>query len=275
MNWRRSFLVQGGTVCLVALAAVVFGLAAASENLPVEPAHDRPSQRAELPFRTGEKLTYRISWSNVISAGIAVMEVKAERTAEGRDVLRFISTARSTGLVDKVYRVRDTVQSVFDPRALTSLSYNLDQSHGKRKRKRELIFDHRNNTVTYTQDGKKATIGVPGNVQDALSSLYYVRTLPELTEGTPIIVNVHDSGKTWSVEVHVLGRERIETPAGEFDTVKVKTYPKYEGVFQNKGEIFIWLTDDHRKVPVLMKSTITIGSIVSTLTDMHLGDERQ
>ena len=41
----------------------------------------------------------------------------------------------------------------------------------------------------------------------------------------------------------------------------------------HKGEIFIWLTDDDRKVPVLMKSTITIGSIVSTLTEMKLGDE--
>jgi hypothetical protein len=40
----------------------------------------------------------------------------------------------------------------------------------------------------------------------------------------------------------------------------------------HKGEIFIWLTDDSRKIPVLMKSTITIGSIVSSLTEMKLGD---
>jgi hypothetical protein len=41
----------------------------------------------------------------------------------------------------------------------------------------------------------------------------------------------------------------------------------------NKGEIFIWLTDDNRKVPVLMKSTISIGSIVSTLTKIRPGRE--
>ena len=40
----------------------------------------------------------------------------------------------------------------------------------------------------------------------------------------------------------------------------------------NKGEIFIWLTDDSRKIPVLMKSTISIGSIMTTLTDMKLGE---
>jgi hypothetical protein len=43
----------------------------------------------------------------------------------------------------------------------------------------------------------------------------------------------------------------------------------------NKGEIFIWLTDDSRKVPVLMKSTIAIGAIVSTLTRMEPGKDIQ
>jgi hypothetical protein len=75
------------------------------------------------------------------------------------------------------------------------------------------------------------------------------------------------------VEVETLGRETVKTPAGKFSTIKVRTFPKYEGVFMNKGEISIWLTDDSRKIPVLMKSTIAIGSIVSTLTGMTLGDE--
>lgn len=233
---------------------------------------DQQTTEVHHPFHPGEKLTYNISWSNVFSAGTAVMEVKKEKAEDGGDVLRFISTARTTGMVDSVYPVRDTVQSVFDTRTMMSLSYSLNQSHGKRKRKRELVFDHGNKKVTVTDDGKKETLDVPGNVQDALSSLYYVRTLEEFTTGKPIVVTVHDSGKTWTVEVQVLGREKIKTPVGEFNTIRLRTYPKYEGVFLNKGEIFIWLTDDSRKVPVLMKSTITIGSIVSMLTDMKLGD---
>jgi hypothetical protein len=37
----------------------------------------------------------------------------------------------------------------------------------------------------------------------------------------------------------------------------------------NKGEVFLWLTDDSRKVPVLMKSTLTVGSFVFTLREMQ------
>jgi hypothetical protein len=112
---------------------------------------------------------------------------------------------------------------------------------------------------------------VPERVQDALSSLYYLRTRSDLIVGKPIVVDVHDSGKTWAVEIQTLGREKITTPAGEFDTVKIITPPRYEGVFMNRGEITIWLTNDARRVPVLMKSTISIGSIVATLTEIESG----
>jgi hypothetical protein len=37
------------------------------------------------------------------------------------------------------------------------------------------------------------------------------------------------------------------------------------------GEIFIWLTDDARKIPVLIRSTLKVGTIVFTLTDMKPG----
>jgi hypothetical protein len=46
-------------------------------------------------------------------------------------------------------------------------------------------------------------------------------------------------------------------------------------VFQHKGEIYIWLTDDERKIPVLMKSEISIGSIMATLVAMQAGEEKK
>ena len=252
---------------LVVVVALPAGTVFAAESLAASPA------RSHRPFNPGERLTYNVSWSKLISAGTAVMEVKKEKAEGGTDILRFISTARTIGMADKVYPVRDMVQSIFDARTMESLSYDLDQSHGKRKKQRHLVFDHEAGTVSFTENDRKETIAITRHTQDALSSLYYLRTKKDFIVGKPIIFDIHDSGKNWSVEVHVLGRERLQTPVGEFDTIKVKTYPKYEGVFMHKGEIFIWLTDDDRKVPVLMKSTITIGSIVSTLTEMKLGDE--
>jgi hypothetical protein len=233
------------------------------------------SKSFEHPFSPGERLTYSISWSKLVRAGIAVMEVKGGKTSDGKRTYQFVSTTTSVGLLESVYPVRDSVESIVDADDMKSLAYHLQENHGTRKRQRRLTFDHRNHTVQFRlNEDRPETFPVPERIHDALSSLYYVRTVKDFIINKPIIVNVNDSGKNWAVEVHVLGRERITTPAGDFDTIKVKTYPKYEGVFMNKGEIFIWLTDDARKIPVVMKSTISIGSIVATLTEMQDGKNR-
>ncbi len=114
---------------------------------------------------------------------------------------------------------------------------------------------------------------IPDEVQDGLSALYYLRMQDDFTIGKHFDINVLDSGKIWSVEIYTLSREKVTTPAGKFDTIKVKTYPKYKGTFQNKGEVFIWLTDDSRKIPVLMKSKLAFGSFVFTLTNIKISDE--
>lgn len=224
-------------------------------------------------FAPGERLQYAVSWSRILDAGVASMEVRQEQAPDGKKALRIVSTARSTGLAGKIYPVMDTVESLMDAEEMYSLFYDVDQKHGRRRKKRTAIFDQTAHTARLTTDGVEETYEVPPRIQDPLSSLYYIRTLTDFTPGTPIIVDIHEKGKNWSVEVQVLGKEKIETPLGNFDTVKIKTFPKFEGVFMHKGEIFVWLTDDERRIPVMMKSTITIGSIVAVLTNMKTGEQ--
>ena len=227
-------------------------------------------------FSAGERLTYLISWSNIIDAGTAVLEVREEEKTGGKKVYRIVSTARSSGLVSKFYKVNDTIESIIDFEHLYSLYYRADQSHGKRIKKREMTFNQSEGTVVVVDaDGKRDTYSTPPGILDPLSSLYYVRTRQDFIIGKPIVVDVHDDDKNWAVEVQTMGREKIKTSFGSFNTIKVKTYPRYEGVFQHKGEIYIWLTDDEHKVPVLMKSEISIGSVMATLVAMQAGEERK
>ncbi len=223
-------------------------------------------------FHPGETLTYDISWSNILTAGTATMKVEAERLPDGREALKFVVTGRTSGLVNKFYPVNDTVQSIFDPLLMQSLSYELRESFGKKKRLRVMSFDPSTKTVvSKLNEDPPETLATPDQVQDALSSFYYLRTMKDFLIGKTHIIDVIDSGKNWSVEIYSLGREKVVTPAGEFAAIKIKTRPTYKGVFMNKGEVFIWLTDDSRKIPVLMKSTLAVGSFVFTLMDVKPG----
>ena len=44
-------------------------------------------------------------------------------------------------------------------------------------------------------------------------------------------------------------------------------YPVQEtaGIFRREAELFVWLTDDKRHIPVQMQSRITIGTITAWL----------
>jgi hypothetical protein len=262
------FLASGIRLLGKCAAAVVLPawllLAAPSPAAIDQPERIQPPTR---PFQPGETLIYSVSWSTLVTAGVLTTEVLADRLPDGREGLVFAVTGNSVGLLDAVYPVHDTVRSLFDPQGMVSLSYRLNEKYGKRKRRKEVDFDRAKNTVVLRlNDDQPETSSVPENTLDGLSLLYVVRAHQDFSEGKIFSVPVYDSSKLWSIEIHTLGRERVTTPAGEFSTIKIKTYPTYQGVFQNKGVVFIWLTDDTRKIPVLAKSTLKVGSFVITLT---------
>jgi hypothetical protein len=223
-------------------------------------------------FHPGETLTYVVSWSRMVSAGTVTMTVERSQLPDEREVLMFAVRGRTRGLVDRVFPVDNTVQSVFDPQLMQSLSYSLRESFGNKKRLRATDFDHAKKTaVCRLNEDPPMTLAIPDPVQDGLSLLYFLRTREDLMIGRQMDIDVVDSGKIWSVEVAILAREKVATAAGEFDTIKIRTRPKHQGVFTGKGEVFLWLTDDSWKVPVRMKSTLKVGSFVFELVDMDQG----
>ncbi len=101
---------------------------------------------------------------------------------------------------------------------------------------------------------------------DPLSGFYEIRHRP-LRVGHSEYMDVFDSKKLYKVEVQVLKKERIQTPLGEFDTILIKPLLKSEGLFMQKGDFYIWLTDDEKRIPVLIKSKVKIGNFTAHLVE--------
>lgn len=247
----------------LALAAALSG--AAEEAIVPPPAGIQA-------FHPGEILTYDVSWSRVFSAGTVTMAVESAELPDAREGLRFVVEGRTQGLMDKVFPVHDVVQSVFDPQLMQSLSYSLKESYGKKKRLRVTEFDHAKRTaVIRLNEDPPETVDIPDPVQDGLSLIYFLRTREDLSIGRQMEIAALDSGKLWTIEVVVLAREKVSTAAGKFATIKVRTSPKDTGGIVKKREVFLWLTDDGRKVPVRMKSTLKVGSFMFELIGMKPG----
>ncbi len=210
-----------------------------------------------------EKLVYSLYWSG-IKAGSASLEV--DNTAEG---VRIISRAASADFISLFYRVEDIVQSTLYQDGYPK-NYRIKLREGRHRRNKEVEFSEElekgSQKIIYKNrlNNETAEFSFEKKAYDSLSGFYAIRKR-QLKIGNSEYINVFDSKKLWNVEVQVLRKEHISTPAGEFNTIVIKPILKSEGIFMKKGDVYIWLTDDERKIPVMMKSKIKIGSITAKL----------
>lgn len=213
----------------------------------------------EVPFGEGELFTYAIQYG-LIYAGEATLEIRNIAVFDSAKAYHVISTARTSSAFDHVFKVRDRHDSLVDYENLFSLSFEKHLREGKFKRDEKVIFDQKNHVAIYPD--KKVPIAP--NTQDFLSAIYYARTL-SLDVGQAIAMANHTGGKNYPIYIKVLRRERIKVPAGEFDCLVVEPILQTSSLFEHKGKLTIWITDDTVKMPVLLRSKVAIGAFEAVL----------
>jgi hypothetical protein len=212
-----------------------------------------------------EKLVFDLTWTG-IKAGTATQEI-----VEEKDSVKVTSIARSADWISVFFPVEDRVESLLTKAVPPLLGlpkdYRIRTREGNHRKDKEIVFNHAKGKALYIDHhvgGEKAEVAIAPNTYDVYSSFYYVRTLP-LTVGKSVYVSILDNKELWNVEVQVLKKEKLDTIFGEVNTILIKPLIKSEGIFERKGEIYIWLTDDARRIPVRMKTKVAIGSVTATL----------
>ncbi len=209
---------------------------------------------------SAEILFYDLKWLG-IKAGTATLSFY-----EATDRVKIVSEARSDAWVDIFYTVRDRVVSELYKDPLRSQRYRITLREGKHRKDREVLFYPEPGKVLFKDYLSKEdrTIAVPEGLLDPLGAFYVLRNR-DLKVGRDEFIRIFDSKKVYDVRVEVLRKEMVETSLGRFRTIVIKPNMKSQGIFYRKGEIYIYLTDDERKLPVLLKSKILIGYVVAEL----------
>ncbi len=211
-----------------------------------------------------ETFQYRLTW-NGIRAGTAWLGIKKEGSQ-----IKIFSKVRSADFISLFYEVNDVVESILEP--VDGLypgrpsHYRIKIKEGKHRRDKEVFFN--TNTAFYRDNIKKETkeFPIPDEIFDPLSAFFSVR-FSHFEVGKSVYVTVFDSKKVWDVEVQVLKKETVELKKGPVNTILIKPLMQSEGIFYRKGEILIWLTDDERRLPVMLKTKVLIGSVVAEIED--------
>lgn len=223
-----------------------------------------PAPQYALP--TQETLQYSVDW-RVFPAGTATFHLQAAGDRE-----QVTATAASIGAVALLFPVSDRYDGVFDRKTGCSYEYQKHIHEGRRRLTGSMQMDYPQHMQVLEEKNlvngasKKLTGPIPGCVTDVLSGIFYLATQP-MPVGSKVLFPLADGGRTVPVTVKVEAREQVVTPSGKYATVRVQPTAD-AGVVKNRGNIWIWYTDDARHLPVQVRAHLFWGTITLRLTSV-------
>jgi len=225
------------------------------------------TRNAILDVPNTERLTYDIEW-RLIHAGSAVID--AQKTSAHMKL-------DSAGMVSSLFKVDDAYGVTYNE-PFCATSSTLDAQEGKRHRETRVTYDRAKNRADYIERDmvKNSTlhtyeITIPNCVHDVLGALISLRGLA-LNPGQSAQMPVSDGHKVASVKVEAQEREEIRTSTQTYKTIRCETYLMNGIVYNRKGRVFIWLTDDAQRLPVQIQLRMSFP--VGTVT-LHLLKEEK
>jgi hypothetical protein len=203
----------------------------------------------------GERLGYDVRFG-ALKVGTGAMEVRGVDQVRGRDAWHTVFTIKG-GI--PLYKVDDRMESWIDTASFTSLRFVQETNEGRRHRtKRIELYPERGVYVEETATPvDKPTVEQP---LDEAAFIYFLRRVP-LVIGETYSYDRYFKPDRNPIRLEVLRRERIEVPAGTFETIVVRPIIKAKGIFSENGQAEVWLTDDERHVMVQMKAKVSFGSL--------------
>lgn len=231
------------------------------------------------PFRVGEKVVHDVSYFK-LSAGELTMQVGPYAMVNGKKAYNFITAIETYPKFSSlVYAVQDKAVTLLDFDTLVPRVFTLHVKETGQIKEARSIFDFDTLRATYWEkkvtekngaEEKKLDWEILPYSQNVFSAIFYMR-LFKWEAGKEYSFRVADDGENIVFKGKAVRREVLETDVGTFPTVVVKPEITVKGVFKPMGDIFIWLTDDDRRLVLRIESKIKIGTLVSEVVRIEAG----
>ena len=214
-------------------------------------------------FLDGEKLSFRIHYG-IITGGEANI-VTNKTLLDGQEVFHAILTGKTTGMVDKFYKVYDVYESFFNPTTNLPDKAIRNIREGGYKYYDEVKFNQEEMYVVSQRNGK---VSVPKNTLDMASVMYFIRrlNLEKLKVNDIISLDTYFGDDLFPFYIVYKGRETISIGSGKYKCFKFVPIVEPGRIFEKNDDMTIWFSDDDNKIPISIKFDILVGSFRCDLT---------
>jgi hypothetical protein len=219
-------------------------------------------------YDTGEWFKFRIHYG-IINAGFATLEIK-EATKNNKKVYHAIGKGYTTGMSRFFFKVDDNYESYFDKETNKPYQFVRQIDEGGYTKNQEGFFNQDSNKILVKdyKNKKEKTFSVTENVQDIISTFYFLRNHPnvdKLKVGESIVVDMFFDDETFKFKLKFMGRENINTKFGTVSTMIFRPLVQSGRVFKEEESLTVWISDDENKIPLRVKASLAVGSIKADL----------
>jgi hypothetical protein len=217
-------------------------------------------------YPDGQTFTYNVEW-RLLRAGTATLHLD---TVNGER--HIVATADSTGAVALLYHVHDRLETFFNPQTNCGLALTKHTEEGFRRVETRVRYDYSRKKAVLDERNLRANNqkheenDVPSCVSNSLAAAYYVASQP-LQPGSTFIFPSSDGGKSADISVTVEAREAVKTAAGKYNTIRIAA-EALSGPQKGKGKIWVWYSDEPRRIPVQMRARAFWGTLTFELIQL-------
>lgn len=165
---------------------------------------------------------------------------------------------RTTGFVASLYKVDDRYKISHDPQ-LCAVASEMLAHEGNRKRETKVSYRSQPGKAEYLERDliagrivRQSDLDVPACVHDTLAGLAKLRTI-RLAPGAETALPISDGRKSARVRIRADKKETVRTPLGVFSCIRHEVFLLNDVIYRRKGKLFVWLSDDDRRLPVQIR----------------------
>jgi len=226
-----------------------------------------PPPPPSVPFHVGERLRYQAKFGP-FNVGNATMEVAGLDTLQGVEAFHFLFRIEGGALW---YHLDQTMESWVGTRDLRSRRFRQDtEERGKQWHRGYDIFP---DSGFYREEGKDSTFPTVTDPLDDAAFLYWIRTVP-LEQGKRYEYRRYFRPDRNPVIVTVVGRERIGVAGHKWNAIVIRpAIPNGRGIFAEKAEARMWLSDDDRRLMLALQSNFSFGQVTLKLKEFAVPEQ--
>ena len=217
------------------------------------------------PFKSGEWLKYRISYSGWLKAGEATM-VLTNDTLDNKEFYDVVAIGKTVGPINWFFKVNDRYESYFDKKDTSPYKFIRSINEGGYTKNLSIYFDHNleKAIIHNIKTNKKTEKHISANSHDLISIIYYLRrnfNFRDIDSNNEITINTFFDYQNNKMMMKYLLTEVINTTFGKVKCLKIKPSVQSGRIFKKKESLTVWVTADKNRVPIRVKADLAVGSI--------------